>query len=277
VPARSFAGKPSPYNSTRRPSPACATSRSTGPTTRSTPGSTRRPAADDPRSSSTSTAAASSAATSTRTTSRAACSAARPGTSCSAWPTAAPPSTRSPPRTTTRWAQDHALHLGADPTHVTVGGDSAGANLATATAQATRDDRPPAAQLVIYPTVDTPTDRPSRSLFDGFFLADSERSGYFEVYTRRTDAPADDPRLSPIYGPLDGLAPALVVVAGFDVLRDESEAYAEALRAAGSRVLMQREPSLPHGFVNMTGVSRTARRATAEMAHRWHEVVATVR
>ena len=176
-----------------------------------------------------------------------------------------------------RWAQDHALHLGADPTHVTVGGDSAGANLATATAQATRDDRPPAAQLVIYPTVDTPTDRPSRSLFDGFFLADSERSGYFEVYTRRTDAPADDPRLSPIYGPLDGLAPALVVVAGFDVLRDESEAYAEALRAAGSRVLMQREPSLPHGFVNMTGVSRTARRATAEMAHRWHEVVATVR
>jgi acetyl esterase len=176
-----------------------------------------------------------------------------------------------------RWAQDHALHLGADPTRVTVGGDSAGGNLATATAQATRDDRPPAAQLVIYPAVDTPTDRPSRSLFDGFFLADGERSGYFEVYTRGTGAPADDPRLSPIYGPLDGLAPAFVVVAGFDVLRDESEAYAEALRAAGTRVVMQREPSLPHAFINMTGVSRTAHRATAEMAHRWREVVATVR
>lgn len=174
-----------------------------------------------------------------------------------------------------RWAQAHALHLGADPNRVTVGGDSAGGNLATATAQAARDDRPPAAQLVIYPAVDTPTDRPSRALFDGFFLADSERSSYHEVYTRGTDAPDDDPRLSPIYGPLDGLAPALLVVAGFDVLRDEGEAYAQALRAAGTSVVMIREPALPHGFINMTGVSRTARRATRELARAWHDVVAS--
>ena len=174
-----------------------------------------------------------------------------------------------------RWAQEHALHLGADPNHITVGGDSAGGNLATTIAQAARDDRPPAAQLVIYPVTDVPTDRPSRSLFDGFYLADSERTGYHEVYTRGTDAPDDDPRLSPIYGPLDDLAPALVVIAGFDVLRDEGEAYAQALRGAGTRVVMIREPALPHGYINMTGVSQASRRATVEIAHTWRDVVAS--
>jgi acetyl esterase len=64
------------------------------------------------------------------------------------------------------------------------------------------------------------------------------------------------------------------VIAGFDVLRDEGEAYAAALEAAAIHVEVQREPALGHGFVNLTNVSRESRRATIDMARRWRELVA---
>ena len=172
-----------------------------------------------------------------------------------------------------RWAQAHAARLGVGA--VTVGGDSAGAALAATVAQAARDDAPPAAQLLIYPPTDVPTDRPSRTLFDGFFLPDAQRRAYLDTYTAGTGADDRDPRLSPHYGRLDGLAPALVVTAGFDVLRDEVDAYAAALAEAGTPVEPLRFPSLPHGFVNVTAISRASRAALAETARRWRRWVAS--
>jgi acetyl esterase len=65
---------------------------------------------------------------------------------------------------------------------------------------------------------------------------------------------------------LSGLPPALVVTAGFDPLRDEGEAYAEALNAAGSPATLRRFPSLIHAFVNLTNVSPSARDAVLEIA-----------
>ena len=64
---------------------------------------------------------------------------------------------------------------------------------------------------------------------------------------------------------LSGLAPALVVVAGFDPLRDEGIAYAARLQSAGVPVAVRDEPTLPHGFLQLTGVSRAAARATDDI------------
>jgi acetyl esterase len=87
-----------------------------------------------------------------------------------------------------------------------------------------------------------------------------------ELYA--VDVPPDDPRLSPLYAELpDGLAPALVYTAGFDPLRDEGEAYADRLSAAGVEVGRTRFDDQIHGFFNIVGVGRTSRAANLRIAH----------
>jgi acetyl esterase len=77
----------------------------------------------------------------------------------------------------------------------------------------------------------------------------------------------DDPRASPLIAKdLSGLAPAIVVTAGFDPLRDEGEEYAQALRAAGTPALLRRFPGFVHGFIGAAGVSRVCRDAVVEIA-----------
>ena len=79
------------------------------------------------------------------------------------------------------------------------------------------------------------------------------------------DHPADDVRVSPLLAPvLTDLPPAYVAVSGFDVLRDEGEAYAARLAAAGVPVALRRHAGLIHAFVNSTGVGRTGREAMLE-------------
>jgi acetyl esterase len=81
------------------------------------------------------------------------------------------------------------------------------------------------------------------------------------------DANGQDPRASPLLAKdLSGLAPAIVVTAGFDPLRDEGEEYAEALRAAGTPALLRRFPGFVHGFIGAAGVSRACRDAVVEIA-----------
>jgi len=171
-------------------------------------------------------------------------------------------------RAALRWAFANAARLGADPTRVAIGGDSAGGNLATVTAQAAgRDGGPaPALQVLIYPGVDRTKPYPSLDLFaEGFFLTRDEIDWFDRNYA--ADADRSDPRLSPLLEPdLSGLAPALVVTAGFDPLRDEGEAYAAALETAGTAVTLRREPSMIHGFINMIDLSSSARAASLELA-----------
>jgi acetyl esterase/lipase len=167
-----------------------------------------------------------------------------------------------------RWAAGNAGRLGADPARLAVGGDSAGGNLSAVVAQrAAREGGPALAlQLLIYPPVDRTRPYRSQELFaEGFFLTRSE----IEWFHRNYAAPgADgDPRLSPLRGAATaGQAPALVVTAGFDPLRDEGEAYAAALAAAGNQVRLLRYPAMLHGFVNMIDLSRAARAALVEIA-----------
>jgi acetyl esterase/lipase len=136
-----------------------------------------------------------------------------------------------------RWARAHAAELGADAACVAIGGDSAGGNLAAVASQlAAQDEPPPAAQLLVYPVTDSETGYPSESLFgDGFFLGRGDRDAFAKHYLEGTGVTGDDPRVSPLLAAdLSGLPPVLVVTAGFDILRDEGEAYAAALEAAGT-------------------------------------------
>jgi acetyl esterase len=158
------------------------------------------------------------------------------------------------------WALAHAAELGADPARIAVGGDSAGGNLAAVVAQHARDNAvtPPIAQLLLYPGTDASRDRPSKSLFsDGYFLTRKQMDWYVDTYA--VDLPRTDPRLSPLCAEnLEGLAPALVATAAFDPLRDEGEAYADALRAAGVPTVLRRAQGLVHGYFSMTGVHRAS-------------------
>ena len=163
------------------------------------------------------------------------------------------------------WVRDNAASLGVDPERIAVGGDSAGGSLSAVVCQQTKEAGGglPAFQLLIYPKT---TDEPTRSMelfSEGFFLVDEDMDWFYESY-----APADgDPRAYPmLFKDLSGLPPAFVVTAGFDPLRDEGEAYARALAAAGVPTALRRHETLIHGFANMTAVSRTAHDAVVEMA-----------
>jgi acetyl esterase len=169
-----------------------------------------------------------------------------------------------------RWAFANAAALGADPQRVGVGGDSAGGNLAAVVSQlAARDGGPaPALQLLIYPATDFSRRRRSRELFgEGFLLTNSEMDWFETNYLGVERTHARDPRASPLLAEdLSGLAPAYVVTAAFDPLRDEGEEYAEALRAAGTPVTLRRFPGFIHAFIAGAGVSRNSRDALVEIA-----------
>jgi acetyl esterase len=169
-----------------------------------------------------------------------------------------------------RWLVENAESVGADRDRLAVGGDSAGGCLAATTAiEAAREGLPLAFQLLIYPGTDHTATTGSRELFrEGFYL-----TGEFMDLASATYVPAGvdprDPRLSPIYADLPrGLAPAYVVTAGFDPLRDEGEAYARKLADAGVELELRRFPDQIHGFFNMVGAGRTSRAANVEIAER---------
>jgi len=169
-----------------------------------------------------------------------------------------------------RWTVDNATRLGADPARIAVGGDSAGGALAAGIAlEAASAGIPVAFQLLLYPVTDMAAETGSRKLFaEGFFLTQEFIELASTSYMRDGQDPTD-PRVSVAYAPVpSGLAPALVVTAGFDPLRDEGEAYAAKLAAAGVKVEQVRYPGFIHGFANVVGVGRIQRAAVAEIAGR---------
>jgi acetyl esterase len=139
-------------------------------------------------------------------------------------------------------------------------------------------DRPPLAQLLVYPTLDRTRAHGSTALFDGFFLSREDCDAFARWYYEDAGFDAAEPRISPLAAaPPAGLAPALCVTAGFDVLRDEAEAYARLLEATGVRVTAYRESSMVHGFMQLTDASRGCREAALRLADRWAAFVPAVR
>jgi acetyl esterase/lipase len=167
----------------------------------------------------------------------------------------------------TRWLAEHAGDLGADPSRLAVGGDSAGGNLAAVTAQLARDrGAPPLTfQLLVYPIIDMFARHASMDENGhGYFLTAAGME-WFKDHYLPAGVDRRDHAVSPIYADeLAGLPPALVVTAELDPLRDEGEAYAEALRTAGVEVTTRRYDGLIHGFFGMASVSDRADEAVTE-------------
>jgi acetyl esterase len=161
----------------------------------------------------------------------------------------------------TVWAAEHAGELGARPGPISVGGDSAGGNLAAVVSLLARDRGGPeiALQLLVYPVTDAAMDTASfTENGDGYMLTAEGMHWFWDHYC--TEADRTDPRASPMRAPdLSGLPRALVMTAEYDPLRDEGEAFARRLQEAGVTAEAQRYDGLIHGFFSMGRMIPAAR------------------
>ena len=154
-----------------------------------------------------------------------------------------------------RWLHGNAASLGADPNRLGVHGDSAGANLAAVVALMARDAGGPQLRLqsLVYPVADYTLSGASYGKFaEGYGLLTRAAMVWFQERYLRSPADQQDWRASPIKAPsLAGLAPAIVVTAECDVLHDDGERYAAALREAGVPVEYREYPGMIHAFFGM--------------------------
>ena len=155
------------------------------------------------------------------------------------------------------WVADHASDIGADPQRVAVGGDSAGGLLAAWVAQkAEKNELRLCLQVLLYPNLDATTSRPSwRELGTGEYLVShAQMIEWYDAYlpegvNRRA------PEVSPLFATdLTGVAPAFIMTADHDPLRDEGDEYAAKLKAANVAVDHTCWPGMVHGLASLAGV-----------------------
>ena len=167
-----------------------------------------------------------------------------------------------------RWASENAARIGVDPTRLAVLGASAGGNLAAAVALMARDRGGPELrlQVPVYPVIERDFTRASYVEFaDGPGLTRAQMEWFWEQYLGEDGDPTH-PYVSPLHAPdLNGVAPALVITAEVDPLRDEGRAYADALRRAGVEVAYSEYAGVQHGFFGMGHLLAKARQAVAEV------------
>jgi acetyl esterase len=168
-----------------------------------------------------------------------------------------------------RWLALHAVEIGADPARIAVGGDSAGGNLATVCAILARNDGYPklAHQLLIYPCTAPEPETPSHRKFaEGHLLTRNTITWFYKQYLR-SPRESSDFRFAPLIAEdLSSLPPALLLVAGYDPLRDEGVDYAKRLIEAGNRVTLVNYEGMIHGFLLMGGAVDAAKRALGQCA-----------
>jgi acetyl esterase len=153
----------------------------------------------------------------------------------------------------TRWAIGHAADFGVPESKVAVAGESAGGNLSAALALRFRDagDVHLAGQVLIYPLTSGSEKFPSHAEFDGLVISEKAGKMYWDAYSggRALD---DDTYVAPLHAEhLRDLPPAIVILGGCDMLRDEGRAYAQRLREHGVDVEEVCYAGQPHGFVNL--------------------------
>ncbi len=137
----------------------------------------------------------------------------------------------------TAWVGTHAAEIGIDPRRLAVAGDSAGGTLAAVVCQTAKHSAVKIAlQVLLCPVTDIAADNQSRREFaEGYFL-ETPLMTWAGAHYLPSGFDRNDPRLSPLRAPdLSGLPPAVIHTAGFDILRDEGQAYADALERAASR------------------------------------------
>jgi acetyl esterase len=169
----------------------------------------------------------------------------------------------------TLWASEHAHELGGDRQRLAVIGDSAGGNLAAAVALMARDRKAPqlAHQVLVYPMLDWNGDSAShRETGPDYYLKHEEVMYYWGEYLA-DPSQGREPYASPSFAAdFSGLAPALIATAEFDPLRDEGEAYADSLTAAGISVVKHRYEGMFHSFWSFMGILPAATDLRDEVA-----------
>src|SRR3954454_4202012 len=173
---------------------------------------------------------------------------------------------------TAQWiVRDGAAH-GLDPERMAIAGDSVGGGMTAAITLMAQDrgDVRFVQHSMYYPVTDAAMDTGSYAQFaEGYFLTAKSMAWFWDCYCpdveRRAEAFA--PPLRPGEEQLDALPPALLIVDEADVLRDEGEAYAARLRAAGVAVTTVRYDGITHDFMMLNPLSATqATRAAVAQA-----------
>lgn len=160
------------------------------------------------------------------------------------------------------WVAEHGAGADLDATRFAVAGDSVGGNMTIAlTLMAKQRGGPEFCQQVLfYPVTDAGQDTASyRQFASGYFLTADAMRWFWDQYTTDPDQRAEI-LASPLRAPtemLTGLPPALVINGEADVLRDEGEAYADKLRAAGVPVTAVRFQGMIHDFVMLNALADT--------------------
>jgi acetyl esterase/lipase len=168
-----------------------------------------------------------------------------------------------------RWAQDNAGRFGAPTGIAAIGGDSMGGNFSAIIAHDLKKagEPQPVLQLLLYPATDMTSQTQSMTTYGDAFPLTSETMSWFMGHYAPAGTSLSDLRLSPLNeSDLSGLAPVIVVTAGFDPLCDQGEVYAHRLLEAGTPVLYRCYDSLAHGFIGFTGVVKAADVAAREIA-----------
>ena len=166
-----------------------------------------------------------------------------------------------------RWIAHHAVDVDLDEQRLALCGDSTGGNLAAATALRAKREGPVVRHVaLLYPMLDPACDTESMHAFGrGYLLA---RSGVQWSWNQYLGAPEDavNPLVALLHADLAGLPTTSVVTAEFDPLRDEGEALAERLRAAGVEVVARRYTGMVHGFAGLPQITPVATQAIDAIA-----------
>jgi acetyl esterase len=168
-----------------------------------------------------------------------------------------------------RWARENTARFGAPEGKVAIGGDSMGGNFSAIIAQELKraGEPQPALQLLIYPAVDVSSETQSMITYADSYPLSRQIMDWFMGHYMGPEADPANVRLSPIKETdLTGLAPAIVITAGFDPLVDQGECYAHRLKDAGVPVIYRCYDGLAHGFTAFTGAVPAADVACREIA-----------
>ncbi|OBK78464.1 alpha/beta hydrolase [Mycobacterium sp. 1274761.0] len=152
------------------------------------------------------------------------------------------------------WVTRHADELGVDPSRGLIAGDSAGGNLVAASALMCRERnvRMPAGQVLIYPAIEPFFDTESYRKYSIGYVNTRDAMQYYWRQYLNDKMPSPEYLAAPARAEShEGLPPAIVVTAGFDVLYSEGVAYAQRLRKANVPVVHRDYPGLFHGFLTM--------------------------
>ena len=151
------------------------------------------------------------------------------------------------------WVLKQAKGWGGDPTRVALAGESAGGNLAVATAIYARDHNltAPVAVLSVYPIANSKMDLPSKAENGSTKPLNTAMLSWFTHYWASSMADTMDPRINLVAADLHGLPPTTIINAQNDPLRSDGETLAAAMQAAGDTVERRVYPGVTHEFFGM--------------------------